>query len=247
MSRTYLRAAGLTAVGLIGAGGLPQGGAARSLFESTAVPQERFAVLAQPIGRAQWKLLVLEQIKTQPRCWTPRQDGLVEPSLNRFDFSGICKRYLDSNGYSLRSGGEDLGTRFRFRLKQFGASLKLEALDPQQRAPLLVGQAVVPARDPNAFVPLKLEPGWALKRRVYQGRMLNHLYFAHNSPVNRLLALASSRGQRSGLTRLGAPMPPVPPPPLPSTRRTRRTTRRRTAERIASSGPIRLQVIPYRR
>lgn len=63
----------------------------------------------------------------------------MEPSLNRFDFSGICKRNLDSNGYSLRSGGQDLGTRFRFRLKQSGTSLRLEALDPQQRAPLLVG------------------------------------------------------------------------------------------------------------
>ena len=242
MSRTYLRAAGLTAVGLLGAGGLPQGGAARSLFESTAVPQERFAVLAQPIGRAQWKMLVLEQLKTQPRCWTARQDGLVEPSLNRFDFSGVCKRYLDSNGYSLRSGGEDLGTRFRFRLKQSGGLLKLEALDPQQRAPLLVGQAVIPARDPNAFVPLQLEPGWALQRRVYQGRQLNHLYFAHQAPVNQLLALASSRGQRSGFTRLGAPTPPVPPPPLQPTRATQRRS-----TRLASSGPIRLQVIPYRR
>ena len=62
MSRTYLRAAGVTAVGLMSAG-LPQEGAARPLFDSTAVPQERFAVLAQPVGRAQWKLLVLEQIK----------------------------------------------------------------------------------------------------------------------------------------------------------------------------------------
>ena len=96
-------------------------------------------MLAQAIGRAQWKLLVLEQIKAQPRCWRARQDGLVEPSLNRFNFSGICKRYLDSNGYSLRSGGQDLGTRF------------------------------------------------------HQGRPLNHLYFAHQVPVNRLLALASSR------------------------------------------------------
>ena len=111
MSRTYLRAAGLTAVGLLAAG-LSQEGRARALFDSAAVPQERFAVLAQPIGRAQWKLLVLEQIKAQPRCWRARQDGLVEPSLNRFNFSGICKRYLDSNGYSLRSGGQDLGTRF---------------------------------------------------------------------------------------------------------------------------------------
>ena len=241
MSRTYLRAAGLTAVGLIA--GLPQEGAAGTSFDSVAIPQERFAVLAQPLGRAQWKLLVLEQIKTQPRCWRARQNGLVEPSLNRFDFSGICKRYLDSNGYSLRSGGQDLGTRFRFRLKRSGTSLKLEALDPQQRAPLLVGQAALPARrDPNWFVALRLEPGWALERRVYQGRPLNHLYFAHQEPVNRLLALASRRGQRSGFRRLGAPMAPITPPPLPAAPASRRRT-----TRLASTAPIRLQVIPYRR
>ena len=246
MSRTYLRAVALTVVGLLGAA-MPEEGAARSLFESTALPQERFAVLAQPVGRAQWKLLVLEQIKTKPRCWTPRANGLIEPSLNRFDFTGICKRYLDSNGYSLRSGGQDLGTRFRFRLKQSGASLKLEALDPQQRAPLLVGQALIPGRDPNGFVPLQLEPGWTLERRVYQGRKLNHLYFAHQAPVNRLLALANSSGQRSGFRRLGAPMPPIAPPPLPSIKATRKTNSRTKAKRIASSGPIRLQVIPYGR
>ena len=247
MSRTYLRAAGLTAVGLLAAG-LSQESAARALFDSAAVPEKHFAVLAQPIGRAQWKLLVLEQIKVQPRCWRARQDGLVEPSLNRFNFSGICKRYLDSNGYSLRSGGQDLGTRFRFRLKRSGTSLKLEALDPQQRAPLLVGQAPLPAgRDPNGFVALRLEPGWALERRVYQGRPLNHLYFAHQDPVNRLLALASSRGQRSGFNRLGNPMAPIAPPPLPTARASRRRTTHRRTTRLASTAPIRLQVIPYRR
>ena len=241
MSRTYLRAASLTAVGLLNAG-QPQASAARTLFDSAAIPQGRFAVLAQPIGRAQWKLLVLEQIKAHPRCWRARQDGLVEPSLNRFNFSGICKRYLDSNGYSLRSGGQDLGTRFRFRLKRSGTSLKLEALDPQQRAPLLVGQARISKRDPNGFVALKLEPGWALERRVYQGRPLNHLYFAHQEPVNRLLAIASSRGHRSGFSRLGAPMAPITPPPLPAAPASRRRT-----TRLASTAPIRLQVIPYRR
>ena len=242
MSRTYLRAAGLTAMGLLAAG-VPQESHARSLFDSAAVPEKQFAVLAQPIGRDQWKLLVLEQIKAHPRCWRARQDGLVEPSLNRFNFSGICKRYLDSNGYSLRSGGQDLGTRFRFRLKRSGTLLMLEALDPQQRAPLLVGQAALPARrDPNWFVALRLEPGWALERRVYQGRPLNHLYFAHQEPVNRLLAMASSRGHRSGFSRLGAPMAPITPPPLPAAPASRRRN-----TRLASSAPIRLHVIPYRR
>jgi len=97
MSRTYLRAASLTAVGPLAAG-LSQESAAWSLFDSAAVPEKHYAVLAQPIGRAQWKMLVLEQIKAQPHCWRSRQDGLVKPSLNRFNFSGICKRYLDSNG-----------------------------------------------------------------------------------------------------------------------------------------------------
>jgi hypothetical protein len=96
-------------------------------------------------------------------------------------------------------------------------------------------------------VPLQLEPGWTLERRVYQGRKLNHLYFAHQAPVNRLLALANSSGQRSGFRRLGAPMPPVAPPPLPSIRATRKPGSRTKAKRIASSGPIRLQVIPYGR
>ena len=62
MSRTYLRAAGLTAMGFLAAG-LSQECKARALFDSAAVPQKHFAVLAQPIGRAQWKLLVLDRSK----------------------------------------------------------------------------------------------------------------------------------------------------------------------------------------
>ena len=111
-----------------------------------------------------------------------------------------------------------------------------------------MGQAAIPARrDPNGFVALQLEPGWALERRVYQGRQLNHLYFAHHDPVNRLLALASSRGQRSGFQRLGAPMAPIAPPPLPTARATRQRATPRQTTRLAGNDPIRLQVIPYRR
>ena len=91
-------------------------------------------------------------------------------------------------------------------------------------------------------MPLQLEPGWTLERRVYQRRQLNYLYFAHQDPVKRLLSLANSRGRRSGFRRLGAPMPTIAPPPLPAAR----TTRRRTT-RLARNAPIRLQVVPYRR
>ena len=126
MWRTYRRAVGVSAVGALSLL-LPAGLAARGVFDSKPLRQERFAVLAQPVGRSDWKLLVLEQIKQRPLCWTARADGLMDPTLNTFNFAGICSRYLDSNGYSLRSGGEDLGTRYRLSLRQKGSTLELQA------------------------------------------------------------------------------------------------------------------------
>ena len=116
MQRTYLPWLG-AGLALAGSAGLAiQGGSrAASLFNSLPLDQSRFAVLAQPVGRSDWKLLVLEQIRPEPRCWQERPDGLIDPALNRFDFSGICSRYIDSNGYSLRVGDSDLGSSHRLR------------------------------------------------------------------------------------------------------------------------------------
>jgi len=231
MRRTYLRSLMLAVVVGSTAGWLPAAQSARGLFDSKALQQNRFAVLAQPVGQRNWKLLVLEQIKQRPRCWTPRSDGLVDPTLNTFNFAGICSRYLDSNGYSLRSGGEDLGSRFRLSLRQSGNKLQLQALNPRQGAPIVVGRATIPKRDRNGFVQIQLDPAWRLERRVYKGRTLSHVYFAHPDPVNRLLARAE-QGSDSGFSRLGAPTAPIAP---------------RRNQRVASNGqPIQLEVIPYR-
>ena len=230
MRRTYLRSLSMAAVIGCTAVVMPAAQSARGLFDSKAVQQNRFAVLAQPVGASNWKLLVLEQIKQRPRCWTPRADGLVDPTLNTFNFAGICSRYLDSNGYSFRSGGEDLGGRFRLSLRQRGNSLQLQVLNPRQGAPIVVGRATIPRRDRNGFVEIQLDPAWRLERRIYQGRTLSHIYFAHPDPVNLLLARAE-RGTDRGLHRLGAPTAPAAP---------------RINQRLASGQPIRLEVIPYR-
>lgn len=230
MRRTYLRSLSMAAVIGCTAVVMPAAQSARGLFDSKAVQQNRFAVLAQPVGASNWKLLVLEQIKQRPRCWTPRADGLVDPTLNTFNFAGICSRYLDSNGYSFRSGGEDLGSRFRLSLRQRGNSLQLQVLNPRQGAPIVVGRATIPRRDRDGFVEIQLDPAWRLERRIYQGRTLSHIYFAHPDPVNLLLARAE-RGTDRGLHRLGAPTAPAAP---------------RFNQRLASGQPIRLEVIPYR-
>lgn len=230
MTRTYLRALTVLGMGLVWSATQPNdAGWARSLFDSKALSQERFAVLGRPVGRDNWKLLVLEQIKQRPRCWTPRPDGLIDPTLNTFNFAGICSRYLDSNGFSLRSGGQDLANRFRLRLVSSGRTLRLEAMDPDQAAPLQLGQAEIPRRDRNGFVRIHLDPGWQLERRVYKGRTLNHLYFANAIPVNQLLAQAGASSRSAGFARLGFPKPPQQP-----------------FSPGGGSGPIRLEVIPYR-
>ena len=62
MGRTYLRSLILAAVLISAAGLLPAAQSARGLFDSKALQQNRFAVLAQPVGQRNWKVLVLSLI-----------------------------------------------------------------------------------------------------------------------------------------------------------------------------------------
>jgi hypothetical protein len=66
--------------------------------------------------------------------------------------------------------------------------------------------------------------------------------------VQLLLAKAIHQSRGSSLARLGAPKAPSMPPPIPktSTRSASFASRRTNGQRVASAGPIPLQVIPYR-
>jgi hypothetical protein len=237
MQRTYLPWLGLSALA-IGATacattGLVPHALAGDLFTSQPVDQTRFAVLAKPVGRSDWNLLVLEQLAPLPRCWESRADGLVDPALNRFDYTGICSRYLDSNGYSLRVGQNDLGGSYRLRLQQQGTTLQLLAMNPNEASELLVAKGPIPRRDRDGFVALTLEPGWDLERRLYGQQALSHLYFANATPLARLLASsAPAAGSASSL----ASSPNPSPGPQPGT----------LAGRSYGEGPIALQVIPFK-
>lgn len=207
--RTTLPAlAGLTLAGACLPLLLPRLAQAAALFQSVGVDASRFAVLARPVGDNEWTLLVLEQLAAQPACWQGRADGLVDPTLNRFDYTGICNRYLDSNGYSLRVADEDLGSSYRLRVQQVGSRLELQATSPRTSTVVLVGSAEVPLRDRDGFVALALEPGWQLKRRTYAERALTHLYFASEAPLEQLIA----RGQRAESADRRSPTFAGPPP-----------------------------------
>ena len=210
---------------------LPTGSSAISLFGSRPLDGSRFAVLAKPVAAGDWTLLVLEQIQPQPRCWQQRPDGLIDPALNRFDFTGICSRYLDSNGYSLRIGDEDLASRYRLRLEQRGSNLALLAMSPNASGQLLVGRGLVPQRDRDGFVQIQLEPGWQLQRRVYGQQTLSHIYFANNTPLAQLLGPGGNAG--GNVARAASPQPLQP-------------SIRMIPSPLQPQGPIALQVIPFR-
>ena len=214
MQRSYLPWAGLAllSAGLVGSQ------AAAGVFQSQPLEQERLAVLGQPVGSQGWKLLVLEQLKPAPKCWEERRDGLIDPALNRFNFSGICSRYLDSNGYSLRVGDDDVSPRYRLRLESQGNTLVLLAMSGSHPTELVVGRGAIPLRDRSGFVALKLEPGWQLERRMYGERSLSHVYFANPQPLDGLIAQAE-RNQARPVATYGSSRP--------------------------GNGPIALQVIPY--
>ena len=236
MQRTYLALAGLGIGSTLLAAVSPTLVRAAGLFDSRPVEASQFAVLARPVGRSDWNLLVLEQVQPEPRCWEARRDGLVDPSLNRFDYTGICNRYLDSNGYSLRVGQEDLATSHRLRLQQVGNVLLLQVLSPNEPTARVVGRGEIPRRDREGFVAIQLDPGWELQRRSYGSQTLNHLYFANATSLGQLIVQAEgNRRPPTTMARLGGRRLE---PELPSST---------DLGRVAIPGrAIALQVIPFR-
>lgn len=151
---------------------------ASALFQAVELSQERFVLVAAPIGdgtRAQ--LNIYEQVKPTRPCFAvaPGSPAPVEPLLASFDFTGICSRFIDANGYSLRVGGDDLAASYRLTvIRQSGDNLLLAV--PTKSG---VGPEMVVARTQGSgtgFLQLVFEPGWQLKRRAFEGRALGHVY-----------------------------------------------------------------------
>lgn len=170
-----------TALALVGAAALGTGGlpaTAAALFEATEVNPESFVLVAAPIGNGERaQLNIYEQIRDTRPCYALNgsQPAQVEPLLSTFDFTGICGRFLDANGYSLRVGGSDLGSSYRLTvIRSNGDNLLLAAPTKAGAGPEMV---VARTQGPGSgFLQLVFEPGWGLKRRAFQGRRLGHLY-----------------------------------------------------------------------
>ena len=207
------RAAGAALIGcgvwVGGLVGLGHPARASALFQAVDLSQERFVLVAAPIGdgsRAQ--LNIYEQVKPTRPCFAvaPGAPAVVDPLLASFDFTGICSRFIDANGYSVRVGGADLATSYRLSVLRRPGDNLLLAVPTKAGA----GPEMVVARTRGAgtgFLALVFEPGWQLKRRAYGGRSLGHVYLYRDSwPV-------AQRQQPAPLAPLAPPAPPAVPAP----------------------------------
>ena len=161
----------------------PPPAAAKALFDAVEVDQAKFVIVSAPIGDgSRSQLNIYEQRSDARPCYAVQgsNPAVVDPLLSTFDFTGICSRYIDGNGYSLRVGDSDLGSAYRLSVVKESGDTLLMALPTKPSA----GPEMVVARSggsSNGFLLLVPEPGWKLMRRQYAGRTLGHVYVYRES------------------------------------------------------------------
>jgi hypothetical protein len=171
------------------------------------------------------QLLIVEQLKRTRACWSEQATNspvtLINPLLSEFDFSGICGRATDSNGFSVRMGGQDLNWRYALQVVEKDQQLVLMARSayPKKTAPdFLIGR--VGGTTPD-FAKIILEPGWRVARRIANGKLTGHFYLTTDRTLEQLVAAMeeSSGPVTTGLPSSGGnSTPPIVMPPAPPTR-----------------------------
>lgn len=165
--------------------------ATAALFSKADLDPNRLILVASPYGNNAHQLLIVEQVSNSRACWS--EDGgsptTVEPLLANFDFTGICGRSTDANGYSIRMGDQDLGLQYSLRVVRRNGDLLLVGVPNIARnAPeIQIGRA---GGVTNGFAKLYLNPGWRITRRVYNNQPLGHFYLTNDQPLNSAIATA---------------------------------------------------------
>ena len=211
---------------------------APSLFGMAELDGQKFLVVAAPIGSSsRSQLNIYEQVNGRRPCFAVAtgRPAVVNPLLSTFDFTGVCGRYIDANGYSVRVGDTDLATVYRLSVVNQDSDILLMALPtrPGVGPEMVVGRTLGSG---TGFLKLELEPGWRLARRTFRGRSLGHVYLYRDSwpaespaataaPVGSMPPKAPTPSSRpavpaspSPATKSAVPKPPAPPSPPPAVR-----------------------------
>ncbi len=150
-------------------------------FEEAQIASNNVVLMAIPLrgGNNGYTLMVVEQIPGQQQCWSESGQNpvVVNPLLLNFDFTQACKRSNDSNGYSLRLNGRDVGLDYLLRVVPQNGELHL--VSTQNNKPVMhLGRTYGMAQ---GALKIFLDPGLNVTRRSYQGNLTGHVYISGNS------------------------------------------------------------------
>jgi N-acetylmuramoyl-L-alanine amidase len=149
------------------AASLPFGSALAVTFGQKEVDQAKFIAIAKPVGQDSHQLIVLEQVTDKKQCWSESgsQPVIVDPLLLKFDFTGICGRSTDANGYSIRMDGQDLGGKYTLRIRYRNNDMVLVGSPDDSKDPeIVIGRANGMVKD---FAKIQLDPGWYFSKRTF--------------------------------------------------------------------------------
>ena len=160
----------------------------------------------------QHQLLIVEQLSNKRACWSEQKTTtgmmtLINPLLSEFDFSGICGRATDSNGFSVRMGGQDLNWRYALQMIEKDNNLLLIARNTTQKKSnpdMLVGRVGGTTAD---FAKIILEPGWRITRRIADGKLTGHFYLTNDRSLEQMIAAMNAPNPTATTTAVdsGAP------------------------------------------
>ncbi len=208
----------LTALGTVAFVGLSTFTPAKAAyqFDETPVNQNDVVAVAQPLntqGYQGYKLLVLEQKSNARACWSESgySPVAVDPLLLDFNFTGICGRATDSNGYSARVNDNDLALTHNLSLQNVGGEVRLYAVSSGQK--ILIGRT---GGLTNGFMKIQLEPGWRFTKRTYNGKVLGHFYLSNDNYVASAEPVYQQPAPAPAPVEIEVPEVSTRPPPKPA-------------------------------
>jgi N-acetylmuramoyl-L-alanine amidase len=170
-------------------------------FGQAEVDQSNFVAVAMPHASGYYTLLVLEQRTEKKPCWRESGSGptRIEPLLLNFNFTGICGRSTDSNGYSIRAAGQDLGLKYQLSLQKKKNDVLLLGIPAQSGS----GKVIELGRTHgirSGFLKVDLKDGWRFSKRTYGEKTLSHVYFSRDTTPT-YQAVASGRQPTANTAR----------------------------------------------
>ena len=147
-------------------------------FGFLEVDQSQYLSVAIPGGSfIPYQLWLIRERTPGAACFevSGTNPGVVDPLWR--ENTSQCAPTSDSNGYSIRVGGEELGSAYSLVVKESGDELLLMG-QPIRGSSIIIGRTG--GISANGYTEIKLQPGWRITQRTYEGEPLGHFYYTND-------------------------------------------------------------------